>query len=393
MSLADDIRTALEEAGTAEEKGDPRAASQRYRQAAGLMRAFAEQAISLDARDRRLDKASSYDRRAESLLNGRTPGAPRSAAPASETGAAAPEDDYLAQVKHLVHRSKIGWEDIGGLDDVKEEILLTYGIALAGKPRDTQISSWRNILLYGPPGTGKTLLAAATSRHLHATFFNVKASNLLSKYYGESTKLVSALYQAARSAADSALAVVFIDEFDALCRRRGEAGESGADRKILSTLLSELDGLAEKGEDRAVLTIGATNQPFDLDDALLSRFQKRIYIPLPDPAARRRILEIHLTERGIPVAADWDRIVARTECFSGRDLERLSAEVTSTMIREANPDVTRLVKTGLSEITSYVLRVRPLTDQDFDRALAGVRVDAARLRELESRLRTFASNN
>jgi SpoVK/Ycf46/Vps4 family AAA+-type ATPase len=116
----------------------------------------------------------------------------------------------------------------------------------------------------GPPGTGKTLLAAATAGNLEATFFNVKVSSLLSKYFGESTKLISALYSVARRLSP---AVIFLDEFESLTPSRG-SGESGSERRIVSTLLAELDGLQGKDDDSFVMTICATNLPWLLDLAI-----------------------------------------------------------------------------------------------------------------------------
>jgi katanin p60 ATPase-containing subunit A1 len=187
-------------------------------------------------------------------------------------------------VLSLIHKSDVQWGDIGGLEDTKDSIKSAYALALAQKPAGVQVSSWRNLLMYGPPGTGKTLLAAATAGNLEATFFNVKVSSLLSKYFGESTKLISALFSVARRLSP---AVIFLDEFESLTPVRG-SGESGAERRIVSTLLAELDGLQAKDDTGFVLTICATNLPWLLDLAILSRFQRRIYVPLPDPDARRR---------------------------------------------------------------------------------------------------------
>jgi len=302
-------------------------------------------------------------------------------------------DLYARDIAALIHKSKVTWDDIGGLNETKREIKFTYGLALAEKPEGVRLSGWRRMLFYGPPGTGKTLLAAATSQCLGATFFNVKASNILSKYFGESSRLITALFDAARSEADEGFSVVFVDEVESLCLPRGEGSESGAERRVLSTILSELDGLADKGDDRFVLTIAATNAPWDLDGAVLSRFQKRIYIPLPDAAARQEILEILLVKAGLKLDLPMDEVVKRTDWFSGRDLERLANQAVNVMLEELNGEIPGVVDKGREAIEAYQLKVRPLTRCDFDTAFERIRVDTDRCKELETRFREFAHSN
>ncbi|HLD77938.1 MAG TPA: ATP-binding protein, partial [archaeon] len=209
---------------------------------------------------------------------------------------------------------------------------------------------------------GKTLLAKAAAANLQATFFEARLPALLSKYYGESTKLVSALFAKAR---EKAPAIVFIDEIDALAQSREESSE--ATRRVLGQFLQELEGFSSGKEQ--VLVIGATNKPWALDDALLSRFERKIAVPLPDPPAREAILAIHL--RG--ASADpglRSGLVARTEGFSGRDLANLCHEAILHMVREQNPQLDRL---GPGEVERYKLAHRQLTDADFTEALQKVR--------------------
>jgi len=269
----------------------------------------------------------------------------------------------------LIHKSDVRWQDIGGLEDTKDSIKSAYALALAKKPAGVQVSSWRNLLLYGPPGTGKTLLAAATAGNLEATFFNVKVSSLLSKYFGESTKLISALYSVARRLSP---AVIFLDEFESLTPARG-SGESGAKRRIVSTLLAELDGLQAKDESGFVLTISATNLPWLLDLAILSRFHRRIYVPLPDEAARNAILDIHLTRRGHTTKIPITELVRRTEGFAGREVEQLCLIAINAMIRRANPSLLKMVDKGLTSISEYELKVQPIAEEDFAQGFAQIR--------------------
>jgi SpoVK/Ycf46/Vps4 family AAA+-type ATPase len=255
------------------------------------------------------------------------------------------------------------------LDDTKDAIKSAYALALAQKPAGVQISSWRNLLLYGPPGTGKTLLAAATAGNLQATFFNVKVSSLLSKYFGESTKLITALYSVARRLSP---AVIFLDEFESLTPARG-SGESGSERRIVSTLLAELDGLQAKDDDSFVLTICATNLPWLLDLAILSRFQRRIYVPLPDAPAREAIFNIQLTKRGHQSKMPLSELVRRTEGYAGREIEQIGQIAINKMIRRTNPDLLRIVDQGLDQLSKYQLKVEPLDIRDIEFAFDQVK--------------------
>jgi SpoVK/Ycf46/Vps4 family AAA+-type ATPase len=282
-----------------------------------------------------------------------------------------PKDEVSNAVSNLVHQSNVTWEKIGGLEDTKRDIKYALGVSLAQKPAGVSLATWRNILFFGPPGTGKTLLAAATSNALRSSareqpfFFNVKVSSVMSKYFGESTKIISTLYDTARGCSPS---VVFLDEFESLCGSR-EEGDTGTERRILSTILSELDGLAEKGRDDVyVLTIAATNRPWDLDPAVLSRFDKKILIPLPDPQTRRAILEIHLVKKGFNPTCGLDSLVDMTEGLSGREIERFTKEVTNRMISEENKDIPALLDRGVEELKRFTIKVRTLTREDFDRA-------------------------
>ncbi len=394
------LDTALGNARTQESSGNNAEAANAYIKAAGLMENYAAYALTRADQERRREKSIHYLDYARALRNenrrpitsrpmiSQPPPRAEVAAPECETSGSLPQE-----IAALIHRSKITWDQIGGLEPTKREIKFTYGLALAQKPDSIKFAGWKRMLFYGPPGTGKTLLAAATSNGLGATFFNVKVSNLLSKYFGESSKLITALFDAARDEADAGFSVVFIDEIESLVMARGDSSDNGAERKVLSTILSELDGLADKGEDRYVLTIAATNAPWDLDDAVLSRFQKRIYIPLPDAGARRAIAEILLLRTGHQLEYPLEAVVERSQFFSGRDLERLANQAVNIMVEEMNIDIPKLVDRGRDEIQNYRLRTRPLTKRDFDIAFDRIRVDVERYKQLELRYRAFAESN
>ncbi len=356
-----------------------REAAHEHRQAAELMRQYSGYAQDADIKKQRLQRAKVHDKIAAELE-----GMPAGIPPASQaeprpSAEPAGETDYESDVLGLIEESNIRWDDIGGLEETKHAIKSAYGLAMARKPKGVRIDSWNNMLLFGPPGTGKTLLAAATAGSLDATFFNVKVSSILSKYFGESTKILSALFKVARRLSPS---VIFMDEFESLTPPRG-GGESGAERRIVSTLLAELDGMATKDDQSYVLTIGATNLPWLLDGAIMSRFQKRIYVPLPDQETRRAILDIHLAKRGHKLTLPLEDLVQRTEGYSGREIEQLCQTAVANMTRRANPGLMSAVDKGQSALRAYEIQVEALTADDFKAAFSQVRpsVDEAIIRQ------------
>jgi katanin p60 ATPase-containing subunit A1 len=364
-SIYAEYQRTLKRAQKLVEAGQTSDAAEAYRQAARLMTQYASYAADGRIRAERMKKAEAHNALADKISTGKI----AARAPVVDAGTASGEDDYEGAVTALIYESPVTWDDIGGLESTKREIKAAYGLSLARKPQGVKLRGWRNILFYGPPGTGKTLLAAATSNGLDATFFNVKVSDVLSKYFGESTKLISALFAAAR---DRSPAVVFLDEFESLIPQRG-GGESGVERRIISTLLAELDGLAQKGDDRYVLTIAATNLPWLIDKAMLSRFEKKVYIPLPDAAARRAILAIQVEQNGHETAHDLNELTQRTAGYSGREIERLCKEAINHMVTRANPQLISVVDQGREAVEAYQTHIEPLNAEDFDFAFKRVK--------------------
>jgi transitional endoplasmic reticulum ATPase len=222
----------------------------------------------------------------------------------------------------MVQVPTVRWDDVGGVDEARER--LREGVELPLKHPDAfrrlGIRPAKGFLLYGPPGTGKTLLAKATAREAEANFIATKSSDLLSKWYGESEQQIARLFARARQVAPT---VIFIDELDSLVPARGGGlGEPQVTERVVNTILAEMDGLEEL---QSVVVIGATNRPSLIDPALLrpGRFDELIYVAVPDEAGRRHILGIHT--KGMPLAADvdLDSLAARTERFTGADLEDL----------------------------------------------------------------------
>ncbi|NJE85954.1 ATP-binding protein [Thermococcus sp. CX2] len=287
------------------------------------------------------------------------------------------EDQFKEYAMNLIAKSNVTWRDIGGLDEVK--VLMMETIVISALQRPKAIQPWKGILLFGPPGTGKTLLASAAAGSLNATFFNVKASNVLSKYFGESSKIITAIYEVARKNAPS---IVFIDEIDALTTKRSN-DTSEASRRMLSTLLTELEGFYDKGSDVLVLTLAATNTPWDLDEAVLSRFPKRIYVPLPDKKATREIIKINT--KGLDISKlDLDAIAEESvrRLYSGRDIRNLCQEAIWNMIREENRDLYKLANLPFHELSKRSLRTRPLEMRDFEEAFKKIKSPLTR-RDIE----------
>ncbi|WP_407696338.1 CDC48 family AAA ATPase [Sphingomicrobium arenosum] len=232
----------------------------------------------------------------------------------------------------MVEVPRVGWDDIGGLDEARDK--LKEGIELPLRHPDAfrrlGIRPARGFLLYGPPGTGKTLLAKAAARESEANFIATKSSDLLSKWYGESEQQIARLFSRARQVAPT---VIFIDEIDSLVPARGGSmGEPAVTERVVNTILAEMDGLEEMNN---VVVIGASNRPNLLDPALLrpGRFDELIYVGPPTLEGRRRILEIHTSNMPLGKDVDLDFLAEKTERFTGADLEDLVRRAGLTAMR------------------------------------------------------------
>jgi vacuolar protein-sorting-associated protein 4 len=258
----------------------------------------------------------------------------------------------------------VKWDDIAGLDNVKQALREAIVLPIAKPQLFTGARKpWSGILLFGPPGCGKTLLAKAAATECHATFFSASSADLLSKWLGESEKLISSLFKVARLKAPS---LIFMDEIDSIATRRGEGSESGGERRVKTQLLSEIQGL-KSTYDKPLLVLGATNRPWDIDNAMLSRFEKRVHVPLPDLKARAGIFNIH-TE-GVNTALtdeDFIELAVRTEGYSGRDIANVCREVIMLPVRE-------LDMSGLLEDSDMEVNVRDIELKDFKKTLKKVK--------------------
>src|SRR5438445_2246358 len=218
-------------------------------------------------------------------------------------------------------RPNIKFDDVAGLDGVKEDIRLkmVYPFEHPELAEKFGIRGGGGVLLFGPPGTGKTMLAKATAGELDATHFTISPADVLSKWVGEAEQNIKKLFDAARG---EKRAVIFIDEIEALVPARRDEGSSVMQR-VVPQILSGMEGFDNKKEVRAVLFMGATNVPWQLDPAVLrpGRFDEKVYIPLPDLPARRKMLDIYLGKRPLADGMDLDAMARNMDGMSGADIK------------------------------------------------------------------------
>jgi transitional endoplasmic reticulum ATPase len=227
----------------------------------------------------------------------------------------------------------VSWNDIGGLEHVKELLseAVEWPLRYSESFKRIGVEAPKGVLLYGPPGTGKTLLAKAIANESEANFITVKGSDILSKWYGESEKHIAEIFKKARQVAP---VIIFLDELDALAPVRGSAeGEPHVTERIVNQLLSELDGLEEL---RGVVIIGATNRPDIIDPALLrpGRFDEMILVPVPDPKTRSEIFKVHTKKMALADDVNTGELVRITENFTGADIAAVCKKAGRFAMRE-----------------------------------------------------------
>ncbi len=226
----------------------------------------------------------------------------------------------------------VKWNDIGGLDEVKRELQEAVEWPLRYPDLYTQLDHTmpKGILMHGPSGTGKTMLAKAVATESEANFISVKGPELLSKWVGESERGIREIFRRARQAAPC---VIFFDEVDSIAPIRGLGGDSMVTERVVSQLLTEMDGIHSLN---GVVTIAATNRSDMIDPALLrpGRFDRIVYVPLPDKTTRKKILEIHSSDKPISKDIDFEKIAELTEGFSGADVSSVVNTAVSIVLHE-----------------------------------------------------------
>ncbi|UCE44964.1 MAG: CDC48 family AAA ATPase [Methanobacteriota archaeon] len=232
----------------------------------------------------------------------------------------------------LLESPNVKWEDIGGLEGPKQELMETveWPLRYAGLYRHMNATPPKGVLLYGPPGTGKTLLAKAVATESQANFISVKGPEFLSKWVGESEKAVRETFRKARQAAPC---VIFLDEIDSVAPLRGTSSDSHVTERVISQLLTEMDGLEALHN---VIVIAATNRPDIVDPALLrpGRFDRLVYIHPPDLEARKEILRIHTKGRPLADDVDLDKLAAKMDNYTGAEIGAVANEAVMLAIRD-----------------------------------------------------------
>ncbi|KAF0842498.1 ATP-binding protein [Nocardia caishijiensis] len=264
-----------------------------------------------------------------------------------------------------LERPHFGLADVGGMDEVKRQLDLT----LLGPLRNPELakafgtSARGGLLLYGPPGCGKTFIASAVAGELGANFYPIEIADILDIYTGSSERNVHSIFEMARR---NAPCVLFLDEVDALGHKRSQMHGSSAMRTVVNQLLTEMDSATHSNE--GVFVLGATNHPWDVDVALRrpGRFDRMIFVGLPDAAARRSILHYHLRDR--PIAGiDLSALAAHTEGLSGADLAHICTS--ATQLAMADSMRTGEVRpVGMADVRAALAQVRPSTGAWFESA-------------------------
>ncbi len=255
----------------------------------------------------------------------------------------------------------VNWGDVGGLNEVKQELQEAVGWPISKPEVFTRVGirAPKAILLFGPPGCGKTMLARAVATESEANFISVKGPELFSKWVGESEKGIREVFKRGRCAAPS---IVFFDELDSLApRRAADLGDSGASERVISQLLTEMDGIESLVN---VVVIGASNRPDIIDPAILrpGRFDKLIYVPAPDHSSRLQILGIHTRSMPLAPDVDLDQITRQTAAYSGADLEALCREAGLISLRR---DIEAKSVT-LEDFRDAMKRVQPSVTPDME---------------------------
>uniref|UniRef100_A0A1D1XNV5 ATPase family AAA domain-containing protein 1-A n=1 Tax=Anthurium amnicola TaxID=1678845 RepID=A0A1D1XNV5_9ARAE len=256
-------------------------------------------------------------------------------APPSKAMEVVPDNEFEKRIRpEVIPANEIGvtFEDIGALEDIKESLqeLVMLPLRRPDLFKGGLLKPCRGILLFGPPGTGKTMLAKAIAKEAGASFINVSMSTITSKWFGEDEKNVRALFTLAAKVSPT---IVFVDEVDSMLGQRSRAGEHEAMRKIKNEFMTHWDGLLTKSGER-ILVLAATNRPFDLDEAIIRRFERRIMVGLPSVQSRESILRTLLSKEKVEEELDYKELAMMTEGYSGSDLKNLCTTAAYRPVRE-----------------------------------------------------------
>ncbi|KAF0975506.1 hypothetical protein FDP41_005500 [Naegleria fowleri] len=308
------------------------------------------------------------------------------------------KQQLMGQLESAIVKEKpnVKWDDVAGLEGAKEALKEAVILPLKFPQLFTgKRTPWRGILLYGPPGTGKSYLAKAVATEADSTFFSVSAADLVSKWQGESEKLVRSLFDMARQNKPS---IIFIDEIDSMCSSRGE-NDNDSTRRIKTEFLVQMQGVGK--DDNGVLILAATNIPWGLDPAIRRRFERRIYIPLPDMQARIAMFKIHIGKTPNTLKKeDFEELASMTDGYSGSDISvlvrnalmepvrtcqlathfkkvsgvcHLTGQMCDDMLTPCSPGDPNAIEMTLIDVPSDKLLPPDVTKRDFIKALRTAR--------------------
>ncbi len=257
----------------------------------------------------------------------------------------------------LVQRPNVRWEDIGGLQAIKDELAeaIEWPLKHADLFAEADVKPPKGILLYGPPGTGKTMIAKAVATTSEANFISIKGPELISKWVGESEKGVREVFRKARQAAPC---VVFFDELDAIAPRRGSEGDAHVTERVISQMLTELDGLEDL---KGVVVIAATNRPDIIDEALLrpGRFDRILEVPPPDNDARKQIFQIHTKKKPLDSDVKLDKLVEMTDGMTGAEIVAIVNAAAMSAIKEHVTQKGSKLKISMKHFEGAFSKIRP----------------------------------
>jgi transitional endoplasmic reticulum ATPase len=265
----------------------------------------------------------------------------------------------------LVQRPNVRWEDIGGLQGIKDELAeaIEWPLKHADLFAEADVKPPKGILLYGPPGTGKTMIAKAVAATSEANFISIKGPELISKWVGESEKGVREVFRKARQAAPC---VVFFDELDAIAPRRGSEGDAHVTERVISQMLTELDGLEDL---KGVVVIAATNRPDIIDEALLrpGRFDRILEVPPPDRDARKQIFQIHTKKKPLDSDVKLDKLVEMTDGMTGAEIAAIVNAAAMTAIKEHIKQKGTKLKISMKHFEGAFSKIRTTTSGSMRR--------------------------
>ncbi len=362
MAYSELEQRAIEQAMQAvknDNSGNRGKALEHYSNAIELLRKLIEISPSYDLNKVYTQRVFSYQKRVEILKKVEW----------EESGSIEREEGVLGPIKPKEEQSTISeerpseepgvkWTEVVGLSDVKR--LIREVIVYPVQRPDLFSLGWpRGILLFGPPGCGKTLLAAAVATEIDAEFVSIDSASIMSKWLGEAEKNVAKLFNWAREAEKKRPVIMFVDELDSLIGKH--QNEIGGEIRVRNQFLKEMDGVIDKNKKVHVYVIGATNKPWDLDIPFIRRFQKRIYVPLPDEATRIEMFQFYTEEIDLDSDVDLKELGRITQGYSGSDIRDICQDVYLEKISS-------LFETGLAK--NREIKPDPVSMRDFKKAVS-----------------------